>query len=115
VTPDAVRAHYRRTLDQVGENISIRIYSGTTDTYTDYTVRARVMGYAPGELVGPIVQGDSRLVVLASDVTAAGIALNTGANCKVVVRGKELQVKAVDDNTRRIDGELVAYELRVGG
>ena len=34
---------------------------------------------------------------------------------QMLVRGKELQVKAIDDNTRRVAGDLIAYELVVGG
>ena len=33
----------------------------------------------------------------------------------LVVRGKELNIEAADDNTRRVQGVLIAYELQVRG
>jgi hypothetical protein len=56
------------------------------------------------------------LVVLHEDLVAAGFPgrIETGPNWKAVVRGVELQIKAVDDNTRRVAGESIAYEIRAG-
>ena len=34
---------------------------------------------------------------------------------KAVVRGKEMAVLSIDDNTRRIQGVLVAYDIQVRG
>jgi hypothetical protein len=104
---------YLDAISTVGENVIIRNYSGTTETYTDATVRARVVDFSPDQLVGAIVQGDRKLIMLAADVV--GVELTATQNCKVVVRGKELQVKSVDDNTRRVQGDLIAYEIVVGG
>ncbi len=62
-------------------------------------------------------KGDRKVIVLAEDVVSAGVPLplSIGANTKLVIRGKELAIKAIDDNTRRLGGELVAYEMQVGG
>ena len=78
-------------------------------------MRARVVEFSPDQLVGPIVQGDRKLIMLAADVESTGVTLALTQNCKMLVRGKELQVKAIDDNTRRVQGDLIAYELVVGG
>lgn len=118
MTPTQVKSTYRRLIDVHGETVALRRYSGTGDarTSTDYSVKARVVDFEPHELVGGIVQGDRNLIVIAEDVTASGIALPLVATVdKVVVRGKELAIKSVDDNTRRIAGVLVAYEIRAGG
>jgi hypothetical protein len=119
MTPDAARASYRRALDQAGETILIRRYTGagTSRPQSSWPVRARVVAYEPKELVGGIVQGDRKLIVLQEDLVAAGFPgrIETGPNWKAVVRGVELQIKAADDNTRRIAGELIAYEIRAGG
>ncbi len=112
---DRIKKDYLFALDEVGENVIIRTYDVGADTYTDKTVRARVTEFAPDQLVGPIVQGDRKLIMLASDVDGAGVTLALTTNCKILVRGKELQVKAIDDNTRRVQGDLIAYELVVGG
>ena len=115
MSPDEIKAEYLSAIDEVGEFVAIRNYVGITEAYSDATVRARVVEFSPDQMVGAIVQGDRKLIVLAADVIAAGIELTATQNCKVVVRGKELQIKSVDDNTRRVAGELIAYELVVGG
>lgn len=101
-------------LAEIGEDIAIRRFtgSGTPRPYTDTTTRARVMGYKPDQLIGPIVQGDRK--VIASVSTLTGI-LPVTTNDKVVVGGRQLSIKAVDDNTRRIGGTLVGLELTVSG
>lgn len=118
MTPDAARAAYRDALAIAGEDIVIRFYQGTggaRSVQSNTTVRARVVDFVADELVGPIVKGDRKLIVLAAPLIAAGVTPVTGANCKAVVRGRELQIKSVDDNTRRIAGELIAYDLVAGG
>lgn len=106
---------YLDAISTVGENVIVRTYVGTSESYTDKTVRARVVEFSPDQLVGAIVQGDRKLIMLAEDVEGTGITLSATQNVKVLVRGKELQVKSVDDNSRRVGGVLMAYELVVGG
>ena len=110
-----IKQLYLDAISTVGENVIIRSYDAGADTYTDKTVRARVVEFSPDQLVGPLVQGDRKLIVLAADVESSGLTLALTQNCKCVVRGKELQVKSIDDNTRRVAGDLIAYELVVGG
>lgn len=119
MTPDQAKAMYLRRLGDF-EIVSIRVYTGAGASRPrfDYEgLRARVVEFNPDELVGTIVQGDRKVIVLAEDVTAAGVPLPfaIGTNTKMVIRGKELAIKAVDDNTRRLGGELIAYEMQVGG
>jgi hypothetical protein len=116
MTPEAAKAMYKRLIG-VGETIYIRRYTGTGTSrpHTDYAARARVTGYAANELVGTAQQGDRRAILLADDLTAAGITLPITANDKAVVRGKELAIIAPDDSTRRLEGELIAYDLRLRG
>ncbi len=113
----AARASHRRMITEVGETIKIRRYSGTGNarTSTDYEVLARVMGYQPHELVGGIVQGDRKLIVLADDLEASELTLPVLKTDKAVVRGKELAIQGVDDSTRRIGGTLIAYEITARG
>jgi hypothetical protein len=117
MTPVEARAQHRRFIRQIGETVTLRRYSGTGDgrTKRDWTVQARVTGYGPQELVGTIQQGDRKLIVLADDVAACGWRPQLRKGDKVVVRGQELNIEAVDDNTRRIGGELIAYELQARG
>lgn len=116
MSSDSIRASYRRAMNDVGETVTIRRYTGTGPNRPrfDADVMARVTDYEPHEIVGSIAQGDRKLIVLAEDLIAAQVAdLRKGD--KVVVRGKELNIEAVDDNTRRAAGVLIAYELQVRG
>jgi hypothetical protein len=117
MTPDECRGAYRRMLNEAGETVSIRRYTGAgaNRPMFEADVIARVTGYQPAELVGTIQQGDRKLIVLAEDLLAAQFALPLKKGDKAFVRGKELNIEAPDDNTRRIAGELIAYELQVRG
>jgi hypothetical protein len=117
MTPDEWKDMYRRAMDVAGEQIVIRRYTGTGQNrpYFDAPVRARVVRYNAEELIGAIKQGDSRLIVLAEDMITAQIPLDLRAGDKAVVRGREMNIEAADDNTRRIQGVLIAYELQVRG
>ena len=119
MTPDQAKAMYVRRLGDF-ETVAIRIYTGAGSSRPrfDYeNIRARAIDFDPDELVGGIVQGDRNLIVLAEDVMNAGVPLPLaiGANTKIVIRGRELGIKAIDDNTRRLGGELIAFEMQVGG
>jgi len=117
MTPASVQSSYCRMLAQIGENVTIRRYTGAGigRPYFDCAVRARVADYQPHELVDGIVQGDRRLIVLAQDLIDRQFALPVRVKDKVIVRGAELNVEAVDDSTRRVAGVLVAIELRARG
>lgn len=119
MTPDQARSACRRALGNF-ETVTFRRYSGSTPsrTATNYAdIPARVMEFTAEELVGPIVQGDRKLIVMHDDLVAANypLPIPTGANSKIVVRGKEVQVKSVDGDTRRCAGECIAYDIVVGG
>lgn len=115
MNPDSVKASYRNALK---DTVTVRRYSGTglNRTYTDAaSIRCRVVDYQPHELVGSIQQGDRRIVMYADDVSTNGLSLPVTTNDKIVLRGKELAIIQVDDSTRRINGELIAYELQARG
>lgn len=117
MTPAQARSTYRRMMGLVGETVLIRRYTGTGANRPrfDAEVTARVTEYEPKELTGTIQQGDRKLIVLAEDLMQAQFPTPIKKGDKAVVRGKELNIEAPDDNTRRIDGELIAYELQVRG
>jgi hypothetical protein len=70
------------------------------------------MGYQPKELIGAIVQGDRKVIAL---IDALGALLPLTTTDKLVIRGREVAIKAVDDNTRRIGGTLIALEIQAAG
>lgn len=97
----------RAEIAEIGEDVLIR-RTGESDV----TVKARVIGYQPKDLIGTIAQGDVKIIALV-DALAALLPLTT--NDAVVVRGKEMSIKAPpDDNTRRIGGVLIALEIQAG-
>lgn len=117
MSPDAAKSTYRRMLDQVGEEILVRRYTGTGSNRPkwDVAVQARVVDFEPQEIIGTIVQGDRKIIALADDLLGAGLSLPITTNDKIVVRGKELAIMAADDSTRRVNGVLVAIEIQCRG
>lgn len=117
LAPAEIKADYRSLMNERGETIAIRRYTGagTSRPRFDAEVLAVVVGFAPKDLVGTIVQGDRKVIVLADDLIDAQFALPVTTSDKIVVRGKELQIVAADDSTRRVAGVLIAYELQVRG
>lgn len=114
MTPEQSIASYRRSLKDV---VVIRRYTGSGQNrpYFEATALARVTGFDPDELVGAIQQGDRKLIVLADDLVKAQFPLDLKKGDKAIVRGKELNIEAADDSTRRVAGMLIAFELQVRG
>jgi hypothetical protein len=115
MSPEAVKASYARTCKDL---VTLRRYTGAGPNRIRFDVeniRSRVTGYAPHELNGTIVQGDRKIILFADDLLAKGFALPVTTNDKVVVRGRELEIMAPDDSTRRVNGVLIAIELQVRG
>lgn len=119
MTPDEAKQMYLDQIVDHGETIAIRRYSGpgVGRTYVDRTCRARVVGYSPNELVGSITQGDRKVIVLAEDLDGESPPFKITKSDKVVASrfADELAIMGVDDNTRRVQGTLIAYELQVRG
>ena len=117
MNPDDLKSTYRRMIDDTGEWVTIRRYTGAGSNRPrfDVEVRAKVTGYAPDELVGYIAQGDRRVIVLAQDLIDRQFALPITASDKVLVRGRELSIISPDDSTRRDATTLIAYEFTARG
>ena len=124
MTPADMRAMYREQLLEDGERVILR--REALDAAPEATgLRARVTGFTPEELASGIDQGARKVILLAEDLDAAIAAgdwpaplAGTGAILKddtLVVRGVPVNVDRVDDSTRRVAGELIAYELTVIG
>ena len=108
---------YRRDLRLYGEVIQIRRYSGSGPgrTYLDTSCYARVTNYQASDLVSTIQQGDRRIIAMAEDLINGGFLMPVTPTDKAIVRGRELAIMAVDDNSRRIGDVLIALELQVRG
>ena len=120
---------HREFLADDGEDILIRRYtgSGPVRPKTEARIRARVAGLESATLIGAIVQGKCQVIALndpAAEVPAGMVALTellpltTNADKVVLLRDgrqKELSIEAVDDNTRRVGGVLVALQIQAAG
>ncbi|MGQ4273400.1 hypothetical protein [Terrihabitans sp. B22-R8] len=104
MTPGQARATYRRMLGRRGETISVRRGG------KEHPALARVTGFAPEELVGEIQQGDRKVILFAE-----GLGIEPTDQDDLIVRGSRLAIKSVDDSTRRVAGELIAYEIVARG
>lgn len=99
----------------VGEDVIVRRYAGTgaaRAVAASATVKARVTGYEPAELVGAIKQGDRKVIALAGEL-AALLPLRT--TDRIEIGGVECSVEYVDDRKRRISGVLIALEIAARG
>lgn len=111
------KAQLRDFLAEVGEDVTIRRYSGqgaAREVVKSVTLRARVVNYTAVQLIGAIVQGDQKVIASVEALTGDWLPLRMASD-QILVRGKEVKIKSVDDNTRRIGGELVGLEIEVGG
>lgn len=116
MTPAEAKQTLRAFLAEYGEDVIVRRYTGAGESRAEtvVTVRARIVGYTPAELIGAIAAGDRR-VIMCIDGLEDLLPLSLDGNDVIEVRGKEQSLKAIDDNTRRINGELIGLELQVRG
>lgn len=108
------KAQYRKWLR---ETVYVRRLASPGDSppYADYEARARVTKFEPAELVGSIQQYQVEAIVYADDLIANGLTLPITAKDKLVVRGKQRTITSPDDTTRRVFGELIAFEIKALG
>lgn len=71
-----------------------------------------MMAYSPDQIVGSVTQGDQKVILLTASIVSL---LPLTTSDKIVVRGRELAIKAIDDNTRRVGGTLIALEIQAAG
>lgn len=112
---DAIRGSYERQIAKGTTVVLRRVTGATLATVAEVSARARVTDYDPQEIVGDVQQGDRRVIMLASDVAAFPLPIQANGSDRIVIGGKVATIRTVDDQTRRVAGDLVAYELRVRG
>lgn len=108
--PSEARAAYRRQIEQHGEPVKLRRgFDGA-----ECEVLARVTGFQPEQLTTGITLGHRRVIILAESVpsTWPGPPVK---NDRIVWNGLTLTITAVDSATRRLGGEIIAYELTASG
>lgn len=96
-----------------GETVTL-VRPGSPDITA--SVRAKVSGYLPSDLVGDIQQGVRAFIVPAADVEQSGFPVPFVAKRDSIRwNGRDMVIDSVDDGTRRLAGVLLAYELKVVG
>lgn len=107
------RADLQDELALVGEALIIRRYSGTPKVAADTAARGKSLGYDADEIAGSATIAGRKFVVLVDTVVAAILPLS---KADYLVRGaKEMRISHVDDEKRRVAGELVGLEIWTSG
>lgn len=116
MTPELARQRYAIALSRFS-TVTIRRYYGTGSprSYYEKACRGREVQYKPDEIVGPILQGDWKIILLAEDLETGAVSLPLLSTDKAIVRGKVLTIAGIDDKKRRFGDVLCAYELQVRG
>lgn len=113
MTPKAARAMYRRQIQAQGGLVTLK--RGTSPDAPETAFKARCTGYAPQEMTGDLQQGDVKVIFLADDLGDFPLPIKAKSTDAIWQDGRKMTVQAVDDQTRRVAGVLIAYELRVRG
>ena len=127
MSPEDAIASLNRQLSQHGEDIILTRVVGTSNqAKSSAKVRAFVRGYAPHELVGGIIQGDSHVTISPTDLARTqwpgGTVSNQSdlsdhqvplKNDRCVVAGRTRTVQAAQPFY--LSGVLVRIEMQVRG
>jgi hypothetical protein len=115
-------ARLDRQLATKGETVTLRRRIGTTNTFVEVSVRARLTGFRAEELVGPVKQTDSMFIMSPTQINAASGRWPGAAGGSVYPRigdfirsagGSDRRIEAVQPV--RIGDVIVRYEGRVLG
>jgi len=112
MTPASVRAMYRRQLVP-GDTVSLVRGFGTAVPDQVDGLPARMLK-ASELLVAGLMQSERVLLLLAEDIDTSKLG-SPQINDRVLWSGRALAVTFVDDTTRRVGGDLIAYELHLAG
>ena len=107
MTPAEAIADLDASLARVGEDVKLRKTNSATG---QKTVRARVRGYKPDEVIGIIQQGDSKVVISPSCLGSFGM---PAINGYVVAGGVPRRIMGIYAPT--IQGTVVRIEMQVRG
>ena len=107
MTPAAARAMYARQIDQHGEAMTLSRGATTQAVVGRIIHQVRVSE----DLTDTVSQRNLAAVILAEDLDD----LTPLRGDRLTIGTKTFVVETVDDYTRRIAGELIAYELALAG
>jgi hypothetical protein len=101
---------------ELKETVGVRRYTGAGASRPrfDVFVRGKAVPYGATELIGTVVQGDTKVLLLAQDIITGQMALPITTNDFVVVKGRQLAI--INPAERKApDGTLIAYEIQARG
>jgi hypothetical protein len=110
-----IKAAYREALQQ---RVTVRRYTGAganRPRFDAEDIRANARAFGSDELIGGIVQGDTKVILLVEDIIAAQMRLPLTTADKIVTKGRELAIQTTPKERKALDGTLVAYELHCRG
>lgn len=117
MTPDQAKAMYARQMDAHGETLTL------SRAATTASVRGRIMMAVPGQatekytaqITDTIGQRRPTAVILHDDLVSSGFPVPPLKGDRLSRGAKAFMVQEVDDMTRRIAGETIAYQLILAG
>jgi hypothetical protein len=129
MTPAEATAMLRRQLAAHGQDVTLqRVTQGPSGVPVKYKVdcRAFVRGYQPAELVGGILQGDSKVIMSAAELEAQGwpgpnsSMTPTNQDRRIPRKGDDIIIMGKSRNIEvatpfYLNGELVRIELAARG
>jgi hypothetical protein len=129
MTPETAIAMLRRRIAAHGQDIRLRrVTQGPSGAQIIYSVecRAFVRGYHPDELVGGIIQGDSKVTLSATEIEAQGwpgpnsSTTPTNQDRRIPRKGDDVVIEGKVRNIENaipfyLNGQLVRIELNVRG
>ena len=114
MNPANVVARYRALMAGVDATVTLRRPGFGVVADIEVTVSARITAYKPEDQSGDMVEGDRKVILFAADLAGFPLPLQPNLD-RLVSGGRVFVIKAIDDETRKIAGVLMAYELRVSG
>jgi hypothetical protein len=129
MTPETAIAMLRRQIAAHGQDVQLeRVTQGPSGTQIIYSVdvRAFVRGYHPDELVGGIIQGDSKVTLSAVEIEAQGwpgpnsSTTPTRQDRRIPRKGDDVWIEGRKRNIENaipfyLNGQLVRIELNARG
>jgi hypothetical protein len=102
-------------LVRVGRTMVLRRedLTGSPPAYTDVTVYGAPKDYSPQELVGSIIQGDTRVTISNREIVAASWPAPPKKGDKLILDSKTRNIQAVEP--KYLGTELIVYVLQVRG
>lgn len=117
MTPTAAVDATRRALTAAGQSVTLRRLADTAaqTVIASASVLAVLRDYQPHELVNGLRQGDCLAILLAADLQAASFPVPPRQGDQIEANGRKMTVIACDDQSRRVQGVVIAYEIKARG